>query len=131
MAKRKTKGRNKGGRPRFQPTADQRSQVQAMAAYGTPHVEIARVVGIDHKTMYVHFRDELDLGATKANARVAESLFRMATGYTVGKRAIAPIPTAAIFWMKVRCGWKETTVNEVTGKDGGPIAYAELSDERF
>src|SRR5579884_3565593 len=29
--------------------------------------------------------------------------------------------TAQIFWLKTRAGWKETTLNEHTGKDGRPI----------
>lgn len=28
---------------------------------------------------------------------------------------------AAIFWLKTRAGWKETSVHEVSGRDGGPI----------
>ncbi|MBA3520099.1 MAG: hypothetical protein H0T75_21225 [Rhizobiales bacterium] len=28
---------------------------------------------------------------------------------------------AAIFWLKTRAGWKETSVHEVGGRDGHPI----------
>jgi hypothetical protein len=44
------------------------------------------------------FRRELDVGATKANAKVAESLFKQATNGNV---------TAQIWWTKCRMGWKE------------------------
>lgn len=88
-------------RPSFQPTDAQRRQVEAMAGYGIPHDDIARVLTIDPKTLRKHFRDELATGATKATARVAESLYKKATGD--GAAAV----TAAIFWLKTRAGWKE------------------------
>ena len=55
-----------------------RRQVEALAGYGVPEVDIARVVSVDPKTLRKHYRDELDLGATKATAKVAEFLFRKA-----------------------------------------------------
>jgi len=86
-----------------------------MAGYGVPEIDIARVVGIDPKTLRKHYRDELDTGQVKANAKVAENLYRKATGE--GREAV----TAAIFWLKTRAGWKETSVHEVGGRDGQPI----------
>jgi hypothetical protein len=80
----------------------QRRQVEAMAAYGVREDAIARVVGIDPKTLRKHYRDELDTGQVKATAKVAESLFRKATGE--GPQSV----TAAIFWLKTRGGWRET-----------------------
>jgi len=48
----------------------------------------------------------------KANAKVAENLYRKATGD--GRESII----AAIFWLKTRAGWKETSVQELNaGKD--------------
>src|SRR5690242_14363816 len=41
-------------------------QVEAMAAYGVPEESIARVVGIDPKTLRRHYREELDTGQIKA-----------------------------------------------------------------
>jgi len=103
-------------RPSHQPLPARRRQVEAMAGYGVPEVDIARVVGIDPKTLRKHYRDELDNGHVKANAKVAENLYRKATGE--GREAV----TAAIFWLKTRAGWKETSVHEVGGKEGQPIA---------
>jgi hypothetical protein len=73
-------------------------QVEAMAAYGVPEADIARVVGVDPKTLRKHYRNELDHGHVKATAKVAEFLFRKAT--TDGAQCV----TAAIFWMKTRGG---------------------------
>ena len=86
-----------------------------MAAFGIPEQNIARVVGIDPKTLRKHYRDELDMGQTKATAKVAESLFRKAT--TDGPQSV----TAAIFWLKTRGGWKETSAVEVGGSDSKPL----------
>ncbi len=102
-------------RPPHKPDAANRRQVEAMAGYGVPEIDIARVLRIDPKTLRKHYRDELDGGHVKANAKVAENLFRKATGD--GPQSV----TAAIFWMKTRARWKETTVSEVTHDVGDPI----------
>jgi hypothetical protein len=82
-----------------QPDPAVRRQVETMAAYGIPETDVARVVGIDPKTLRKHYRDELDLGETKANAQVAGFLFNSARSGNV---------TAQIFWLKTRARWKET-----------------------
>ena len=69
-----------------------------MAAYGIPEIDIARVVSVDPKTLRKHYRDELDMGETKANAQVAGFLFNAARSGNV---------TAQIFWLKTRARWKE------------------------
>src|ERR1700694_2051040 len=87
------------GRRSHRPDAAQRRQVEAMAAYGIPADDISRVVGIDPKTLRKYYRDELDLGETKANAQVAGFLFNSAKNGNV---------TAQIFWLKTRAKWRET-----------------------
>ena len=91
------------GRRAHSPDPFHRRQVEAMAGYGVREADIARVVGIDAKTLRKHYRDELDTGQIKATAKVAESLFRKAT--SDGSQSV----TAAIFWLKTRGGWGETT----------------------
>src|SRR4051812_10489416 len=90
-----------GGRPSFEPTQPQRQMVGAMAGCGGPEADIAVVIGIAPKTLRKHFREELDTGHIKANAKVAGNLYRIANGS--GREAV----TAAIFWLKVRAGWRE------------------------
>src|ERR1700674_596482 len=89
----------------FEPTKQQRDLVEALVGYGVRYTEICRLVvnprtgkPIDTKTLMKAFRSELDVGATKANAKVAESLFKQATGGNVA---------ALIWWTKCRMGWKE------------------------
>ena len=81
-----------------------------MAAYGIPEADIATVVGIDPKTLRKHYRTELDTGQIRANSKVAENLYRKATGD--GRESVI----AAIFWLKTRARWKETSVHEIAGE---------------
>ena len=87
-----------------------------MAAYGIPEDNISRVIGVDPKTLRKHYRDELDLGETKANAQVAGFLFNAAKNGNV---------TAQIFWLKTRAKWRESPVEL---KHSGAIAKNDLSD---
>jgi len=100
------------------PTEEQRKTVQAFAGYGIPENDIANVLGIDPKTLRKHYRAELDTAFVQANARVAQSLFKMATeGGNVA---------AAIFWLKARASWTERVVIDNRHTHERPIA--ELTD---
>ena len=103
-----------------EPTDQTRKTVEAMTAYGIPQAEIARVIGVSIVTMRKYYRDEIDTAAAKANARVAERLYK--TAISDGREGV----TAAIFWLKTRAGWRETNRTEVTGPDGGPVAITEI-----
>jgi hypothetical protein len=103
------------GRRAHRPDAAGRRNVEALAGYGVPEAEIAGVVGIDAKTLRRHYRVELKQGHTKANAKVAENLYRKATGE--GPQSV----TAAIFWLKTRAQWRETTSHEISGPEGSPL----------
>jgi hypothetical protein len=105
------------GRKAHKPDPITQRRVEAMAGYGVPEAEIAGVIGIDPKALRRHYRYELDHGQTKANARVAENLYRKATGE--GREAV----TAAIFWLKTRAGWKETSVHEVNGSGSVVVVW--------
>ena len=83
----------------FEPTDEQRRTVKAMSGLGVPHEGIAVLLEIDPKTLRKHFDAELERGSVEATAKVAQSLFQMATS---GKNV-----AAAIFWMKARAGWRE------------------------
>ncbi|MGD9507006.1 MAG: hypothetical protein AB7X49_00400 [Geminicoccaceae bacterium] len=91
------------------PDANRSRQVEAMAGYGISADDIAIVLGVDVDTLKRDYRAELKGAAIKANAKVAESLFRKATAAD-GREGV----TAAIFWLKTRAGWKETAVHEVS-----------------
>ena len=103
---------------RYDPTPDQRRTVKTMAGFGVPHTDIATFLGIDAKTLRKHFREELDRGTTEANAKVAQSLFQMATQ---GKNV-----AAAIFWMKARAGWREKQEVKVSTENLEELTDAQL-----
>jgi hypothetical protein len=93
-----------------------------MAAYGIPEIDISGVVGIDAKTLRKHYRDELDLGETKANAQVAGFLFNSARSGNV---------TAQIFWLKTRARWRETPVELRHSGSIGRKEMCEYTDEEL
>ena len=72
--------------PLHEPTPELRHIVQIHATIGTPQDDIAKVLGIDPKTLRLHYRDELDLASAKANAVIGGALFNKA-------KAGDPIPS--------------------------------------
>jgi len=102
-------------RPRFKPTPEERKMVEALSGYGVREDEIAQTLrdGIDPKTLRKHFRRELDQGAAKANAAVAQTAYKMAIS---GRH-----PAMTMFYLKCRAGWKEKTILEHSGPHGGPL----------
>jgi hypothetical protein len=113
--------REGAGRPPHEPTEKSRAKVKALSAYGTPQEQIARALDIHRETLTKYYRDELDLGAIEANAKVAETLFQQ--GVRDGNT------TALIWWTKSRMGWREKhdvehsggiNLNVVTGIDRAP-----------
>ena len=75
--------------------------MESLSGFGIPQEEIARLVGIDPKTLRFHYADQLELGGIKATAKVAQNLFTLACKPT--REGLS----AAIFWLKVRAGWVE------------------------
>lgn len=118
----------KRGRPRFSPTDRQRQLVEHLAAVGIRQEQIARLLenphtgrGIDPTTLRIHFREELDGGAVKASFAVLSNLYQMATGR--GPGAVS----AAIFWAKTRCGWRESPRVDAPATASPPAAVTDLS----
>ena len=100
--------RKKAGQPAFKPTYDERKMVEQMTACGIPQESQCLVIrnGIDDKTLRKHFRNELDTAATKANTKVAGTLFN---------KAMSGDTTALIWWTKTRMKWSEKQEVEHTG----------------
>ena len=107
--------------PAFKPTDSNRKTVEAMAACGFIHEDIAAVLKITRPTLVKHFRDILDTAAATANAKVGATLFKLATS--------GDCPAATFFWCKTRMGYRETTRQEVTGAEGGPIEIKGSKEE--
>src|SRR3981189_2552215 len=101
------------------PDPSQRRQVERMAADGIPETDVARPVGIDPKTLRKCYREELDLGTTKANAQVASFLFTAAKSGNV---------TAQVFWLKTRARWKEPAAEPKHSGSLGTYDMTKVSD---
>jgi hypothetical protein len=89
--------------------------VALLAGYGITQPEIGRLIGCSDRTLRTYYREELDTGATIASAKVAESLFQMATR--------DKIPAAAIFWLKARAGWREKQDLTIDGAQTLQLAH--------
>ena len=109
-------------KPLHQPTDKTRAEIIALRSYGVPIKEVAAYIGIDDKTLYKYYKDELDNSAIKANANVGKFLYQAASGQALATGATySDCVRAAMFWAKTRMGWKETNVQEVKMADE-PIA---------
>lgn len=116
-------------RPTFQPTDDQRRQVEHLAAFGIPVEQMVHLVfdaagkAISENTLRKYFRTELGTGQVKANAKIARTLFEKAAGGDT---------TAMIFWLKTRARWKESPQSlELTGRDGAPMEQVAMTPSEF
>ena len=96
-------------RPKHEPTEANRQVVKQYAMMGVTQDELARVLGIDAKTLRLYYRDELDLSTIKANVAIGGSLFNKAKS---GDTA------SMIFWMKTRAGWREKQDINLVSEDG-------------
>ncbi len=109
-------------KPLHQPTEKTRAEIIALRSYGVPIKEVAAYIGIDDKTLYKYYKDELENSAIKANANVGKFLYQAASGQALTTGATySDCVRAAMFWAKTRMGWKETNVQEVKMADE-PIA---------
>jgi DNA-binding XRE family transcriptional regulator len=95
------------GRPAHKPTEQNIKTVRAMVAYGITHNEIAAVLGIDKKTLYKYYREEIDKSKPLAVAKIAEKLYA---------EALAGNMTAMIFYLKTQAGWRERQEIEHIGE---------------
>jgi hypothetical protein len=128
-------------------------QAEKLCRLGATDRELSDFFGVAENTIanwkaeYPEFLGSLKNGKARADAEVADKLFRRATGYEHeavkifndgGKALVVPFteryppdPTSMIFWLKNRRPdlWRDTQRQELTGAGGGPIETAGLSPE--
>lgn len=93
---------NLGGRPPWEPTAEDRVKVKLYAGIGIPVKMIATLIGVgSDNTLSKHCAEELKVGEAEATAKIAGKLFAKAMAGDLG---------AIIFWLKARAGWREKHV---------------------
>lgn len=113
----------KGGRPPFEPTAEQRGTVQTMIAFGIPYVTIAAKIinpktgkGISTSTLQKIFADEVRDARLDMKAKVAHSLYKRAIDHKHPQGAIC-----AMFIMKTQFGWNDKTTVELDTNTAGVL----------
>ena len=112
------------GRPRHLSTKPRREVVEKLTAYGVTQDHIAREIGISQKTLQTHYRDQIDLGTARANAKVAGVLF---------EKAMAGDTACMIFWLKTRARWSEKVEaqqeNRILVLTNNPMSDEEFNDK--
>lgn len=101
-----------------EPTDADREVVKRLSALGTTYEDIAKKLKISSDTLVKYYQQELDDGRIDANSSIAGTLFAQAKK---GNTA------AAIFWLKTRARWKETSVTEHSGIDGKELKGVAIS----
>lgn len=99
------------------PTEQTREMVKALAACGMPHEAIAATFAppISADTLKRHYAADLEWALDQANAKVAGTMFKMATNVEH-----KDCQRAGAFWLQNRAGWatrSESTTN--LGLGGG------------
>lgn len=120
-----------GAHDEFVPTKDQRQIVRLMASIMEPHVGIAKAIinpetkrPISPVTLRKAFPEELSDAHAQVKAFAVGKLFELITKGT---------PSAIFFYLKTKCGFKETNVHEFQGLgsfDLTRLTDAELDDIR-
>lgn len=143
-----------GGRPsKYKPEFPQ--QAAKLCRLGATDKDIAEFFGVhvdtvmEWKAVHPEFSDALKQGKAETDSQVERRLFERAMGYehpevdirVVGgeivqtpiRKIYPPDTTAAIFWLKNRKPeqWRETKAVELTGKDGGPLDFRNLTDAQL
>lgn len=89
---------------RHDPTSESRAEVAALVSFGESQSAIATYLGISHDTLERKYKEELKNSSTKANAKVANCLYKKATKEND--------LSAMIFWLKTRARWRTTDKKE-------------------
>lgn len=128
-------------------------QARKLAQLGATDREAADFFEVAESTLYLwkhthpEFSEALKVGKDAADARVEQSLYRRALGYTHDAQKIhvasdggitqvpytehyPPDTTAAIFWLKnrKRDEWRDIKAVEASGPNGGAIEVRDVSD---
>ena len=117
------------GRPSKLTTATAHT-AEVLARLGYTDEKLAAAIGVSRSTLHEwrkanpEFGDTLKAARSTADAKVMNSLFQRAVGFT-GPDGIfyPPNPTACIFYLKNRMPseWRDTHRAEITGADGAPL----------
>ena len=89
-----------------------RYQIEAMAAFGLPVDQMCVITGMARQTLIAYCQEDIDRGRALGHQAVAGKLYDMAVS---GENL-----SATQFYLKHKCGWKETTSIEFPDENGKP-----------
>lgn len=139
-----TAGRPTKYKPEYVAQAAKLCQLGATDAQLADFFEVSLSTISLWKVEHTEFSDAIKIPKDQANERVAQSLYRRAMGYehdevdikvvdkeiviTPIRKYYPPDSTAMIFWLKNRQPdqWRETKAVELTGPEGGPLAFTTI-----
>lgn len=111
------KENQKGGRPPFEPTDEDRQFVTKAVGYGLTYEQVASLITnpqtgnpLNRETLAKHFPEELEAGKSEAALKVSRTAYRLAVS--------GETPAMTMFWLKTQCGWRETTHLDHSSSDG-------------
>jgi AraC-like DNA-binding protein len=106
----------------YTPSAGDRALVENASAFGLTQLQIATQLKMDEKTLRKHFREELDSGKFKIDMVAGGAIVASIKSNDERVRL-----DAAKYYTARRMGWKETTTQEMVGKDNGPIETKDVT----
>ena len=123
---------SRGGRPPFEPTDEQRKNVEIMVGLGIRQDSICALVRdrkdrpISEATLRKHFRKEIDQGAAKLHATIGNFMVATILGRDPppGIKPITEPKVRASFaelFARGRMGWRDTMRSEMANADGKPL----------
>lgn len=98
---------------RHKKTEELSRQVETMSAMGLTLQMIEMITGVNHNTIYKYYKQELMVGKSKANLKVAQRVFELATNPEVAENVSL---NACMFWLKTQAGWRERLDVDVSGE---------------
>jgi len=126
-----------GGSKPFEPTPEQRRQVEIMVSIGITQEQICRMIckpngkPITLKTLEKHFRKEIDTGAANLRTEVGNFMISVIKGSNPPP-GFTPIRDEKVrgsmmeLFAAAQLGWRKTVRTEhadATGPDGKPVPF--------
>lgn len=90
-------------------TEENARMVVHLSGLGIPHEQICAILDISKPSLYKYYQEELLKGKATAIAKVAENLFKIATGDPKDRNTLG----GAIFFLKTQARWTEKQVLEI------------------
>ena len=111
--------RSKYGK-RHKPTQESRKLVSELSALGIKNEDICALIDTSIPTLLKHYEKEIRDGRIKANAKIAQTLY---------KKAIGGDTACLIFWAKTRLGWREDPTTAIQINNQTPTVVIDTHDD--